>query len=522
MVDAVVDDLDRALGDAAELRLVVGHDLHGLVHAGQELVALHPLGLVIHRVAPARLGERLAMGLEIAVEHRVAVLLRLLEPLATRIEERHHAEDRRDHLVVREALHQPPRIGDRLHHRGMGLLRHADRVPEVEALDADIERGGDPVFHLLVGIGAAPAEPADLHVVRLRRQVDVDVEIGRDLGHLLQHGRLGQAELLERHRTDDAAVVDRLQVGEQARGGFRVGLQRVDAERGLGLGEGGDLPRQLLRAAVEDGLLLHVHHPLIGPARARAPAAALLAAGVRQHHQIGHVQQVVGLGEHLRPVDRHVVEHVGRVGVTVVDDLPLVLVDHVLHVEAPAHAALELPDEIGQRLQRVVAADDAVDLRVLHHLAGIVGGDDAAEDDEALRVHLLQHPGDLDGALAVGQPVQVDAEGGGVEILEQLLHVERGMLEHQGGQVDDLHVQPALGKEALDRQEAERVHLEDRGDVAALLAGIPAEHEVVPVAEVVDRRCMDQDQVSLDTCHGVAIPRAPDLGEVISLRPRPT
>jgi hypothetical protein len=96
--------------------------------------------------------------------------------------------------------------------------------------------------------------------------------------------------------------------------------------------------------------------------------------------------------------------------------------------------------QVGDRRQRVVAADHDVHAGVLDELVGVVGRGDAAEDRQRVRVNLLQEGGELDRALALGHPVQVEPEHRRFQPPEQPFDIQRGVLQHQRRDVDDLDV----------------------------------------------------------------------------------
>ena len=57
-------------------------------------------------------------------------------------------------------------------------------------------------------------------------------------------------------------------------------------------------------------------------------------------------------------------------------------------------------------------------------------------------VHLLDNPGNLDCAVGVGQPVQVNPYGARLQFGEEGGDVEARVVHHAQREVDDAHAQP--------------------------------------------------------------------------------
>jgi hypothetical protein len=201
-------------------------------------------------------------------------------------------------------------------------------------------------------------------------------------------------------------------------------------------------------------------------------------------------------------------------------DLPARLVQQVRdRAEVPA-ALPDLGDQLGDRLEGVVTLNDDIDARVLDELIGVVGRRDAAEDRQCLGMHLLQGGRELDGAVALRHPVQIEPEDRRFEAAEQLLDVQIGMHEHQRRDVHDLRVEAVVGQPLLDREPADRVHLVDRGDVDAVAVAQVGEQHVVTLAEVVDAGRVQEEQVSLEPWRYLKVHRGGLLYLVVAGRDR--
>src|SRR6202161_534127 len=111
---------------------------------------------------------------------------------------------------------------------------------------------------------------------------------------------------------------------------------------------------------------------------------------------------------------------------------------------------------------------------------------------------LLQHGRELDGAIALRHPVQVEPEYRGFKPAQQPSDIQFGVLEHERGDVHDLRVKSVVGQTLLDREPADRVHIVDRRDVDAIAVAQIREQHVVTLAEVVDAGSVQQEQVSLE------------------------
>lgn len=101
---------------------------------------------------------------------------------------------------------------------------------------------------------------------------------------------------------------------------------------------------------------------------------------------------------------------------------------------------------------------------------------------------------DLDRAVAVHHPVQVDAEDGRIKLFDELLDVEPVAPEHAHGQVHDAHAVAGALQVLRDAGDADRVQLED-GSGGHLVAGGAVEYGLP--AEVVHAGRVEQYQVGL-------------------------
>ncbi|MGK4006191.1 hypothetical protein WMF31_26465 [Sorangium sp. So ce1036] len=162
--------------------------------------------------------------------------------------------------------------------------------------------------------------------------------------------------------------------------------------------------------------------------------------------------------------------------------------ERVLVVAGPQHRL--------ERRERVIAAHHEVDLRVLDELLVVVRGRDAAEDDLRGGVYFLVDPGELERAVRVREPVEIDADAArGGRATEELLHVEGRVSPHLRGHVEELGGEPAAIHVLLDGEHADRRHLEDGAHMDAVRVAQVGEQDVVTLAKVVDARRVKQEQV---------------------------
>ena len=117
----------------------------------------------------------------------------------------------------------------------------------------------------------------------------------------------------------------------------------------------------------------------------------------------------------------------------------------------------------------------------------------AAEDHRRVRVVLLDDLGDLDRAVGMGQPVQIDAERDRIHVADRGLDVEAGTVEHEDGKVDDAHLETVALHVLGHGREAEGIHLEDRGRRNHV--GDWSEHDRV-LAEIVHARGVQQYDIN--------------------------
>jgi len=122
------------------------------------------------------------------------------------------------------------------------------------------------------------------------------------------------------------------------------------------------------------------------------------------------------------------------------------------------------PHESAQGLLRRIPPDHIVHLRVfLDDLLMEVRGGESAEDDGDIGMVLFDDLCQGQAPVTVGHPVQVDAEGPGVQGGDEALHVEPLVFEHLEGDVDDSHPEALPLQVFRDAGEAHGIHLEDGG-----------------------------------------------------------
>jgi hypothetical protein len=148
--------------------------------------------------------------------------------------------------------------------------------------------------------------------------------------------------------------------------------------------------------------------------------------------------------------------------------------------------------QLVQRRLSAVAAQHEIDLWIRQQLLVVVGRRKPAEQHRHVRVHLLRQPGDLDRAVTVRHPVEVDADGLRPQPGKELAHVELRVGQHAQAQVDDAHLHAPLLQVSRDGQEPDGVDLEHDG----------RRHHVADraikdrlLAEVVHARRVQQQQV---------------------------
>ena len=110
----------------------------------------------------------------------------------------------------------------------------------------------------------------------------------------------------------------------------------------------------------------------------------------------------------------------------------------------------------------------------------------------------LQRRGQLDGAMTLRHPVQVEPEDRRFQPREQPSDVQVGMHEHERGNVDDLRVESVVSQPLLDREPADGIHLVNRRDIDAVAVAQIREQHVVALAEVINAGSVQQEQVSLE------------------------
>ncbi|KAF5072730.1 hypothetical protein DSECCO2_199140 [anaerobic digester metagenome] len=262
-----------------------------------------------------------------------------------------------------------------------------------------------------------------------------------------------------------------------------------------------DVLRQLLRRS--ERRLLPVQELMHGRTGAAADRAVEMAPLYGEHHGdrvavpvlerlVPFQVQVTNYRAHDPPVIHVlIVQRVRDVGDGVVMLAPLVLpakVGDALQRSSGLHGVHQLP----QGFFGGIALHDHVHLRIAQKFLVEVGGGETAEEHLGLRMIFLDQLGDLQRTVGVGQPVQVNAEDLGLELGDELLHVQPAIVEHHAGQVHDANLVAVLGQVGGHGGEAERVHLEDRGG-GDHVAHRPVEQELLP--EVVNARRVQEYDV---------------------------
>ena len=185
-------------------------------------------------------------------------------------------------------------------------------------------------------------------------------------------------------------------------------------------------------------------------------------------------------------------------GRPVVDHVAAALPDEVLDRLEPAGAA-QFGHQPGHRCVRVVPLHHHVDERIAHEFAGVVRRRNAAKDDGRLGMQMLEARGHRQTPLDVHHPVEIDPDELRVDRSEQRVHVDRGVLEQNGGEVQDPRREAAVSQVALERLEADREVLVERRDRHVARGAEVREVDVVAFAEVEEGRRMEQQQVNRRT-----------------------
>src|SRR5687768_13019360 len=104
-----------------------------------------------------------------SVKYLVAMCFGKFEKRACWIKKWNHGTEQRRHSLAFEHLQQAMAVIDGSPDRFFVLFRHTDKVPDVDAVNARIERFSDPRLHLFRRIDAAPRQRGHFHVVAFRR-----------------------------------------------------------------------------------------------------------------------------------------------------------------------------------------------------------------------------------------------------------------------------------------------------------------------------------------------------------------
>jgi len=498
------------LRDAPHVALQRREPLVALVGRLCDLVRGHRRGLVVQHLLPSRRGERRAVILEGSAAESVAVRLWALERRAAWIEEwRHRRDEELEACVASAPLEELPAVVHTFDRIAVRLSGDPDHEEEIDAVHAPLQRVGERAFEGIVVAAELAEAAAQVRPVRLERELETvprqptrgveepAARRGEQLEHqLVLHGTLAQ-ELEEAFGVLGASHADVVQQHDRPPTELR---HRADvAHEGVGRPEGG---------AVAPG------NPLGGRVAAAADGAIERTAP-RCEEARHRVARPAGVGHHVgeTTVPEHGADDVLVVGECRVgeargdggrridhDPAGLVLPGEARHACQRSPGAQRSHERRHRFLGRV-PAQHQVYLGAGDQLAVEVGRAQPAHDDGRLRMMALDDAGDLDGAVRVHQPVEIDAEDDGVESRDDLLDVVAGAAEHPIGQVDDPDVVAVALEPSADAREPDGIHLEDLGrrhDVADR-----PEERAMP-SEVVQRWWVQEDQIRREESAGGA------------------
>ena len=215
----------------------------------------------------------------------------------------------------------------------------------------------------------------------------------------------------------------------------------------------------------------------------------------------------------------HVVERLRHEAVDVDSHVTALLPGQVRNLRHGI-APLQCDQQLVQRRLGAVAAQHEVDLRVPDQLFVEVGRRETAHDDGHAGMLLLADLRDLERAVGMRQPVQVDTDCPWPQAREEARHVEATIVHHAQREIDDAHVETPVVQVARHGQESERVHLE-HGRRRHHVADGPVEDRTL--AEVVHARRVQQQQVRLFAPssvphHGGLSPPSPAPGTAAARR----
>jgi hypothetical protein len=130
--------------------------------------------------------------------------------------------------------------------------------------------------------------------------------------------------------------------------------------------------------------------------------------------------------------------------------------------------------------------------RILDQFLVEIGGRETAKDDRAVGMQALDDTRNLDRAVRMRQPVQVNAESGCIQFADAFFNVEGRIFEHTHRQIDDARADAIAFKEIGNGGEADGVHFKNRRR-RHQVADRAVEDRLTP--EVVDTGSMQQDKV---------------------------
>ncbi len=217
------------------------------------------------------------------------------------------------------------------------------------------------------------------------------------------------------------------------------------------------LPERRVRAAADH-------------ARLRAPAARQCGCDrvvqpILEGDVVAHVHVSDRRANYVAIIEHDVIKRAGPVSVLVdMDFAAAILPGQVGHLAQRARLGRtgQVLHQLADRLFGRVAADHVVDEGIADQLLVEISGREASENDRRIGMVLFHHFGDVQRAVRVGQPVQVDAERGRVKSLDQGFRIEVLIVQHAHGQVDDAHPQSMSFEVLGHRGKPDGVHLEHR------------------------------------------------------------
>ncbi len=210
-----------------------------------------------------------------------------------------------------------------------------------------------------------------------------------------------------------------------------------------------------------------------GPVGAAAGEAGLEAAAAGEGHVEGIGRPLVAgeqppaqvaIAEHVLDETAVVdldVEHFGLVRERVGHYLAAALPGEVGHLRGFLFR-IQRPQEVYERMLGRVAPQHVVHVGRFDDLSVEVGGGEPAEHHGDLRVLLLADTGQVERAVGVDHPVEVDAEDHRLELSDEPPGVEARALGHLDGEVDDADLEAVAARIFQHRKEPQGVVLEER------------------------------------------------------------